>query len=68
MARLPSEATQIRTLRRQLSEALAECRSLKTQRDTYQVQLVAKVREVNDWNRRFDALLKILPEQQQADQ
>jgi len=63
MARQPSEATQIRNLKRLLAEAQAECRSLRSQRDTYQLQLVARVREVEEWKRRFDALLKIMPEQ-----
>ena len=61
MSRAPSPATEIRNLRRLLNESQEECRSLRTQRDTYQAQLVGRVREVEEWKRRFDALLKVMP-------
>lgn len=64
MPRQPSPATQIKNLRRLLAEAQAECRSLKNQRDTYQSQLVARVRDVEEWKLRFDALLKVMPPQE----
>ena len=62
MSRAPSPATEIRNLKRSLAASQAECRSLKQQRDTYQAQLVARVREVEEWKKRFDALLNRLPE------
>lgn len=67
MSRPPSESTQLKTARRMLGAAQAECRSLKQQRDTYQARFIEARNEVVEWKRRFDALLKILPEQSSGD-
>lgn len=62
MSRQASPATQIRNLTSLLRKAQEDVRSLRAQRDHYQAQLVARVREVEEWKKRFDALLKVVPE------
>lgn len=57
MSKLPSEATQIRTLKSQLKRAEADIRVLMSKRDEYRARATKAEQEVAEWRARFDALL-----------
>ncbi len=70
MSKLPSLETQLRTVKRELKdeEAITDTQSIDLQklRNTVQMQSDAignLHKEIEDWKRRFDALLERTPKQ-----
>lgn len=62
MSRLPSAETQLRHARGDLHRTKQELSSLKEVAESYRIRATKAEQEVSEWKRRFDALLKILPE------
>lgn len=58
MSKTPSDATLIRTLKRQLSEANSSFASMKFERDHFRARATKAEQEVAEWKTRFDILLR----------
>ena len=57
MGKAPSEATQLRTARRELKEAKKEIVMLVRDRNEYRARATKAEQEATDWRSRFDQLL-----------
>jgi predicted nucleic acid-binding Zn-ribbon protein len=62
MSKLPSAETQLRTVKSNLNDALKELKQTGIAVEHYRARSTKAEQEVAEWKRRFDALLKILPE------
>lgn len=62
MSKLPSEATQIRSLKRQLAEAERESKARAAETATYRARATKAEQELKEWKDRFDLLLRRTPE------
>ncbi len=62
MSKAPSPETQVRTLKRLLKAAETDAREYRMQARIAEGRLTKSQQELADWKRRFDALLKVLPE------
>ena len=58
MSKLPSEATQIRYLKRELSDLRSELANALTSTATYRARATKAEREAAEWKQRFDILLR----------
>lgn len=58
MSKLPSEATQIRTLKRELSETRSALANALASMRTYRARATKAEQEVAEWKARFDILLR----------
>lgn len=58
MARLPSEATQLRTAKREAKELRHELWQVKQERDAHAAKRQMLQIEVQEWKERFDILLR----------
>ena len=57
-----SPEIELRYLKRAYSRQEADLLSARTYRDTYRARATQAEQEIAEWKRRFDALLKIVPE------
>lgn len=58
MSKLPSDATLLRGVRRQLKETRGALELCKMQREQYQIRATKAEQEAKEWKARFDALLQ----------
>ena len=65
MSRLPSDATMLRRVNRELRECRSQLAELIRDRDQYKWRCAKFENELSQWKSRFDALLKISGEQKQ---
>jgi len=61
VSKLPSEATQIRTLKRQLAQAQSESASHAISSVQYRQRATKAEQEAKEWKDRFDLLLRQKP-------
>lgn len=62
MSRMPSAETQLKTTKRLLNDARREVQNLLGERNAWRIRAGHATAEAEEWKRRFDALLKIVPE------
>ena len=60
--RKPSPETELRNLRREFKELRTDWRDARAASDAYRARATKAEQEIVEWKRRFDALLKIVPE------
>lgn len=63
MSKAPSEATQIRTLKRQLLDTEKCLGAIRTEASNYRTRATKAEQELAEWKQRFDLLLSRTPEQ-----
>ena len=61
MSRMPSDATQLRNVRREVKALKAERAQLVGEREQYRARATKAELEAADWRRRFDMLLLRTP-------
>lgn len=65
MSKLPSAETQLRRCKSDLHQTRAELRAAQQSASDYRARASQAEAEVAEWKRRFDALLKIVPPNEQ---
>ena len=60
--RKPSPATELRNLKHAYNRMGSDLLRAREDRDTYRARATKAEQEIVEWKRRFDALLKIVPE------
>jgi FtsZ-binding cell division protein ZapB len=61
MSRPPSTATELKTAKRLLNDARRELQNVVSDRNAWRTRAGQLEVAVEDWKRRFDALLKVVP-------
>jgi hypothetical protein len=62
MSRMPSAETQLRAERRENNALRSQLEAARIDCTAYRTRATKAEQEVAEWKRRFDALLKIVPE------
>ena len=58
MSKLPSDATQLRSLKSEFNHPNRECASARQYRDMYRARAIKAEQDVAQWKERFDILLR----------
>lgn len=61
MSKTPSAEAQLKTLKRELKDAIQAKERVRMEAEAYRSRATKSEQENAEWKRRFDALLKIVP-------